>query len=279
MTELVPLNDASKAVSVVGDIIKIAGENADTRAAGVELGKSALIVATTIRNALIPLAVINYGIEKAKRYFADNFADDLGAKLHSVPPEQIVEPKPSVAGPALQGLAFSHEESELKELYLSLLASGMDARVATRAHPAFVEVIKQLTAEEAKLLRTLLATPRVFPIVKVQASDPASGGFTSLLGHLLDARNSQTGQPSENPRLPAFVENWLRLGLVIVEYGKSVVGDTAYSWAESRPEFLRLKERHEHGGRTVSFEKGYMQRTAFGEQFAQAVGIVPDAAA
>ncbi|MFL5495446.1 MAG: Abi-alpha family protein, partial [Gemmatimonadales bacterium] len=56
-----------------------------------------------------------------------------------------------------KGLAFSHDEPELKDLYLALLASSMDARTAVMAHPAFSEGVRQLTSEEARLLRGVLA--------------------------------------------------------------------------------------------------------------------------
>jgi len=60
-----------------------------------------------------------------------------GEKAAGIPPEHVVEPKASIAGPALQALAFSHEEPDLREMYLNLLRASMDARTAKVAHPAF----------------------------------------------------------------------------------------------------------------------------------------------
>ncbi len=52
-------------------------------------------------------------------------------------------------------------------MYLNLLASAMDDRVAKSVHPGFVEIIKQLNANEAKLLRTVLAMDIQFPIAEI----------------------------------------------------------------------------------------------------------------
>jgi len=67
------------------------------------------------------------------------------------PPDQIVVPKPNVAGPALEALRYTWHEETLSDLYANLLAaSSMDKSTADGAHPAFVEIIRQLTPDEAK---------------------------------------------------------------------------------------------------------------------------------
>jgi|TARA_B110000971_G_scaffold115823_1_gene118708 hypothetical protein len=76
-------------------------------------------------------------------------------------------PKASIAGPTLQGLAFTHKEINLKEVFLNLLATSMDNRKANVAHPAFVEIVKQLNSEEAGLVRGILQSQVPMPIVEI----------------------------------------------------------------------------------------------------------------
>ena len=147
------IKTARDGVALVGEILKAAGDNPNVKEAGQNLGQTALTVTKLINNALLPIAAVNFAFDKAKVYFAEKFPQDIAAKTAAIPPEQVVEPKASIAGPALQGLAFTHEEPNLKEMYLSLLATAMDGRVAADAHPAFVEVIRQLSSEEAQLMR------------------------------------------------------------------------------------------------------------------------------
>lgn len=156
--------------AVVADTaLKAARNDPNLAQSGRNLSKAVLTATEAINNVLLPLAAFNYGIAKAKEYFEHRFNDDLNEKLRTRAPHEVVSPLPSIAGPALQGLAFSHEETQLKELYLNLLASAMSGSSSKRVHPAFVEVIKQLSPDEAILLQRLstLGSARSAPFRQV----------------------------------------------------------------------------------------------------------------
>jgi hypothetical protein len=265
-------NDDTKA-AVVGELIRATRDNPDVQEAGRKLGKAAHTIAKTIDNALLPLAAVNFAFDKARAYFAGAFQADLSKKAEAIPPENVVEPKASIAGPALQGLAFTHEEPNLKELYLSLIATAMDGRKAREAHPAFVEIIKQLTSEEASILRSLLQSGNSIALVEVRMTTVGVPGWSTLAQHLGNL-SDENGKPVEMPTAPAMIDNWIRLGLAEVTYDKFLTGDNAYTWVEERPEYKRFRESHENEKVKISFQKGIMTRTALGAQFARAVGLV-----
>jgi hypothetical protein len=77
----------------------------------------------------------------------------------------------------------------------------------------------------------------------------------------------------EVPGLEAMVDNWVRLGLVHVDYASKIVASGAYDWVVDRPEFHRLQALHQTDNNVISSVDGYIARTAFGEQFAKAVGL------
>jgi hypothetical protein len=104
--------------------------------------------------------------------------------------------------------------------------------------------------------------------------ESATGNWSVLYHHLLNLHNSTTRSPIENPRLPAFVDNWVRLGLANVDYTKYVATEKAYDWVEQRPEFQKLKAEKETETHKVQFQQGIIVRTSLGEQFAAAVGIL-----
>jgi Abortive infection alpha len=83
----------------------------------------------------------------------------MGAKVADIPDENLITPPASIAVPALQGLSYTFEEPNLKEMYLNLLATASDDRQADQAHPAFAEIIKQLTPNETLVLNSALRTP------------------------------------------------------------------------------------------------------------------------
>lgn len=273
MPEDSQLKIATGTVSIVTEIIKAAGGNPKVKEAGGNLGQAAVTLTKTINNALLPLAAVNFAFDKAREYFNNKFQQDISEKAASIPPEYLIEPKASVAGPALQSLAFSHEEPNLKAMYLNLLATAMDNRVATNAHPAFVEIIKQLDSEDAQLLLDALRSEGAIPIVQIHSKLKNNVGYRVLLTHLLNLNDSETGTVVENPQLPAVIDNWLRLGLVEVAYDKHINSPGIYSWVEQRPEFIRLSESNNFNESKVEYQKGLLYRTAFGNKFAEAVGM------
>ena len=270
-----PMKTARDGIAIVGEIIKAAGDNPQVKEAGVNLGQTALTITKTINNALLPLAAINFAFDKARVYFAEKFQSDLSAKAATIPVECLVEPKASIAGPALQGLAFTHEEPNLKDMYLSLLATAMDGRHAHDAHPAFIEIIKQLNSEKARLLREILDSPGATPIVEIRRNNVGRSGWTVLQPHVLNLRESSDGEPVENnTQLAAMVDNWVRLGLADVDYTVHITDQNAYGWVEGRPEYQRFREQIKGDDAKITFAKGRLVRTSLGLQFARAAGLL-----
>ena len=76
----------------------------------------------------------------------------LEEKLKNIPSENIVPPSPRIAVPTLQNASIT-EDIEIRELYAQLLANSMNETMKDGIHPAFVEIIKQLSPDEAKILR------------------------------------------------------------------------------------------------------------------------------
>ena len=138
--------------------------------------------------------------------------------MADIPDENLITPPAGVAVPALQGLSYTFEEPNLKEMYLNLLATASDDRQADQAHPAFAEIIKQLTPNETKVLNAALKTAAT-PIARVkhQLSDPPLS-YRVMMSHLLPLVEKITGEPKEEPQAPTWVDNWRRLGLVNVTY-------------------------------------------------------------
>lgn len=269
-----PISSAKAGIELLSDVMKVAGDNPQVKEAGCNLGKTALTITKTINNVLLPLAAINFAFDKARVYFDEKFADDLATRTATIPTEDIVEPRASIAGPTLQGLAFTHEEVALKDMYLGLLSTAMDRRVASNAHPAFVEVIKQISADEAPSLQQLLNFATPIPIVEIRLNKAGEEGWETLLQHVMNHKVSGVGSPIEIPRLAAMVDNWLRLGLVDVSYEKQLMDEKAYLWVVDRPEYIRYRSQHEQEGTKVTFSRGIVKRTAFGLQFANAAGLI-----
>lgn len=100
--------------------------------------------------------VVLYPVKKANltfRYKLEAFEDDLKEKIKYIPQENLQVPPTMIAGPTLEALRYTYDETELREMYENLLASAMDNRISSEAHPSFVDTIKQLSPLDAIILR------------------------------------------------------------------------------------------------------------------------------
>lgn len=264
------LEDVDKLVNVTAKIVDLAAESPELREAGKTLAKSSLTLAKTIDNCLLPIAAVNFAFDKARDYFQSKFQKDLEKMTEAIPPENLIEPKASVAAPALQGLAFSHEEPDLKTMYLKLLSTAMDGRKADKAHPAYAEIIRQLTSEEARLLNQIINLGTKIPIVNLL--ERGSVGIGTIHKNVIELVNDKTGAQMVIPEFTAMIDNWLRLGLVSVTYELRLLATGSYDWVKARPEYIELEKKAK---KKVEVKEGIMDLTAFGRSFAEAVSSKP----
>lgn len=194
----------AQAIPVYDDIIQPAAK---------EIGKGLETIAKTIHVALAPVSALVWGYEQIKDFVSTKVAE----RLKNVKQEDIISPKPNVAGPVLEALRYTGHEESLSDLYANLLAASMDKNTATCAHPAFAEIIKQLTPDEAKLVG-LFVHEAALPLITVRneyrGRDPLQmGGFNILVN--VSSLGQQAG--CEHLELIAtYIDNICRLGLATV---------------------------------------------------------------
>lgn len=102
--------------------------------------------------------VVFYPVKKANalfKYKLEDFKNELEQKLSSIPEEKLVEPDLMIAGPALEALKYTYDKDELRNMYLNLLTSSMNKDIKDKAHPSYIEIIRQLTPLDAKVFKRL----------------------------------------------------------------------------------------------------------------------------
>jgi hypothetical protein len=226
-----------------------------------ELGKSLHTVARAVNVALLPLKGIVWSFEKIESLFIPKVEE----RLKDVPPEDIITPKPNVAGPAIEALRYVGDEESLSDMYANLLASAMDKKTAAIAHPAFVEIIKQLTPDEAKLM-TMFLKPEPFPIASVRAEmTDHSGGVT--LAYNLSLFGARANLEIED-LVPSYLDNLERLGLIDLKTESSYTGAGMYDELEQSEGMESWKVYVEKmPDRTFRIVRGRVQLTNLGAQF------------
>lgn len=139
-----------EAVDLAKEVYEDAGQQAIS-----EVGKIIARIPRAINAAFsgvdIWITKKEYNIEVVKKSLAD--------KLKNVDPEKIVEPEPYVAIPALQAISYSKSSAELYNLYSNLLAKAAYSDTKNMVHPSFVDLIRNMSPLDAKILKHLSVTP------------------------------------------------------------------------------------------------------------------------
>jgi hypothetical protein len=132
-----------------------------------------------------------YGVEQVSAWLREAIA----TRLKGIPEERINKPNPRIAVPAVQALVYSMEEEHIREMFANLLAANMTERKENRAHPAFVEMIKQMTPMDAEVLAVVSRRAQVKYRVLLVRSDKWNdiGGhfsFQAPLDRLTECKRS-----------------------------------------------------------------------------------------
>ncbi|MBR4334290.1 MAG: DUF4393 domain-containing protein [Clostridia bacterium] len=134
----------------------------------------------------------------------------LEYKLQNIKPELIEPPEPYVAVPALQSISYCMDNNELREMYANLLANSMISVVKNGVHPGFVEIIKQLCPDEAKILRYIYEHKSI-PTITLRWEDKEGSGFELLKNFSNVGELTGCETPFE---MAKYFDNLIRLGLI-----------------------------------------------------------------
>jgi hypothetical protein len=212
-----------------------------------------------------------------KEFFQAEFAEEMAARTAHIPEDQLVTPLPSLAVPAIEGLGYSIDEPNLRDMYLNLLATASNAKRSDEAHPSFPTIIKQLSASEASLLLHVIKREdhSIAQVFFYSATNQAHGGYNITARNLIQIPGDKATEWAY-PSVAMWIDNWVRLGLVEPSWTESLANPTTYDWANSCPEFLAFKNLPPEVGR-AEIKRGVLRPTSLGRIFAAAVE--PDPAA
>jgi hypothetical protein len=220
------------------------------------------VLTKTLRGVNITLDGIAWSAGKIAKV-SDYLKRKVIPKLSGTPHDRIVRPKLSILGPALEAVAYKAEEPELEEMFANLLATAMDAGSAPRIHPAFVEFLKQMTPDEARLLLHISRDPAAaYPVLHVvrqsvdERGDPIGEWETvtnwSLLQHV-DGLES-------GPLVARYLDNLARMEIIQFKAPGQPFSDArTYEDLEKHPEFQELmaKLTHRTGYKTEYRQSGF----------------------
>jgi hypothetical protein len=109
-----------------------------------ELGDWGINIVKATRLALFPIELMAAGHNKLMNL--------VNISRSKVKYENMIEPQLSIAGPIIEGIKYQEEDSILYDMFAELLAASIDKTRIGNVHPAFPNLIKQLSPDEALIL-------------------------------------------------------------------------------------------------------------------------------
>lgn len=100
-------------------------------------------------------------LQEQQKINVEMFRDSTLKKIAQISPEKIQEPKLYILGPALEASRYFIEEEVLREMFANLIASSMDKDMDNIIHPSYVEVIKQLSPQDAIFIHEFKSKQRL----------------------------------------------------------------------------------------------------------------------
>lgn len=82
----------------------------------------------------------------------DRFRRFVQTSVARVPIKNQVSPAPQIIGPVLEGVRYEPEGTPIDKMFSELLSTSMDSERLKDAHPSFPQIVKQISADEARML-------------------------------------------------------------------------------------------------------------------------------
>lgn len=227
-----------------------------------QVGKALSTVFGFGNTLLWPVQLLN---ERARISLEANL-DRYREKVSQIPEEKIVAIPPEVGVPIAEKLSFV-SDPDLRELYTNLLAKASSSETQSQAHPSFVNVLNNLSPDEAQLVRQFMQQAGVIPFITAQFVNPQTNYWLQLVDiHFSILPDTKLAFP-EN--LPAYVSNLEGLGLINVRRDIFVVPVEVYVPLESElEENFKTSPPPEYP--LFRCQRGKIEVTRFGWLFIQA---------
>lgn len=191
----------------------------------------------------------------------------LEMKLEKIDPAKLSPPEAYVAVPALQAISYCMDNEELRNMYANLLAKSMTDAERDGVHPGFVEIIKQMCPDEAKIMKYFVHRDSI-PTIGVRCENAKHVGI-NIVRMFSDV--GETMNCDYPLKIEQYLNNLIRLGLLAgSEHGVSYADKSNYHSCKQHPYILEMQR--DYANRLIDYPnvqitEGYVYVTELGTAF------------
>ena len=201
--------------------------------------------------------------EKQLKYIED-YKQKLYSKIEEIPSQDLIEPCINIVGPALESSKYYFAEDYYQEMFANLIAASCNNKQKSKVHPSYIEIIKQLSPLDAKVLN-LFKYHSTYPIAELKAinKDKTISPFPLILCDFKEQNKYFSEEEFIN--INSTIENLERLKLILKN--REVI-ELSYDYSKFKSNFLyKVFESSKGQNAIINIIKYRIELTAYGERF------------
>lgn len=222
-------------------------------------------VGDALEMCLLPITAVGY-IPKIAKACLEKHLHSFEEKLNRIPEEKKADIHPQISIPVIQKLLYTTNDT-IAELFINLLTSSANIDMCSNAHPGFVEIISQLSPDEAKIINYLSGKDDI-QYAEIQAYVKNGDGFNTFM-------ERSTLTPFEVSldfphNILAYYSNLIRLGILEDKSGLYRIANNIYDEIARKYNFDDFKKLVPDHFKNIEIKKSYYKVTPFGKLFISA---------
>lgn len=186
-------------------------------------------------------------------------------KYNKIPTENLIEPRTSNVLTVAKEFDYYLDEEHIKEMFINILISDMDTRKHNNVLPSYIDVVKQLSKEDAEFL-VLLKNKKLIndlPISRMKLETTKDSTFNYVSDYYICLHDNEY-----IPIKQLVLDNLLRLNIIQIPYDIYVPNITCYNdifnILKEKPDFKAYLSSKE---KILKNTKEKLRFTDFGKNF------------
>ncbi|MDE6004459.1 MAG: DUF4393 domain-containing protein [Oscillospiraceae bacterium] len=187
------------------------------------------------------------------------YEKELAEKEKSIPEDKRIEPDFQVISTTLENSKFCITNDDLRRMFVNLIGSAINSDTADMVHPAFAEMIKQMSSIDAQILKSFSVND-IQPIMEInQLFKPLNFYSTAYTNLFLIEKDSVQSLDKAS----VAITNLNRIGLINIDYTKTLFGEPIYE------DLVKVADNmtHNFGASNFKYVKGIASLTPMGRKF------------
>lgn len=219
-------------------------------------------VGDALEMCLLPITALGY-IPKIAKACLEKHLHSFEEKLNRIPEEKKADIHPQISIPVIQKLLYTTNDT-IADLFINLLTSSANVDMCSNAHPGFVEIISQLSPDEAKIIKYLKGRNDIL-YAEIKAYVKNGNGYNSYLEKSTLVPFHVNLDFPQN--IGAYYSNLIRLGILEDKAGTYKIANNIYDEIAVRYNFKEYERFVPDRFKKIEIEKSYYEVTPFGKLF------------